>query len=164
MRRWIPLIASLLCLLMLLSLLPTAVFADDDEIEIVDELTDDTLISEEELDGELVVLPGQETGWQVPEEELRPFYGRTGWLQLELDRPLLELVGHQRGGQACACYALAYCRTLLDGLAQPYSDFNLGTNENDAFCSWDYGSYESLNYTEAYEVYERIEDQCFAGG
>ena len=99
MRRWIPLIASLLCLLMLLSLLPTAVFADDDEIEIVDELTDDTLISEEELDGELVVLPGQETGWQVPEEELRPFYGRTGWLQLELDRPLLELVGHQRGGQ-----------------------------------------------------------------
>ena len=49
MRRRIPFIASLLCLLMLLSLLPAAVFAEDGEIDIVEEITDDTLISEEEL-------------------------------------------------------------------------------------------------------------------
>lgn len=163
MRRRIPFIASLLCLLILLSLLPAAVFAEDDGIEIVDEITDDTLISEEELDGELVVLPDAPDGWQVPEEELRPFYGSTGWLQLELDRPLLEQVGHQRGGVACACYALAYCRTLLDGRAQPYSDFNLGTGENDAWCAWYYGDYESLNFTEAYEVYERIVEELIDG-
>ena len=163
MRRRIPFIASLLCLLMLLSLLPAAVFAEDGEIDIVEEITDDTLISEEELDGELVVLPDAPDGWQVPEEELRPFYGRTGWLQLALNRPLLEQVGHQRGGVACACYALAYCRTLLDGRAQPYSDFNLGTNENDAWCAWYYGDYESLNFAEAYEVYERIVEELLDG-
>ena len=73
MRRRIPFIASLLCLLMLLSLLPAAVFAEDGEIDIVEEITDDTLISEEELDGELVVLPDAPDGWQVPAEELRPF-------------------------------------------------------------------------------------------
>ena len=162
MRQRISLIALLLCLLMLMSLLPAAAFADD-EIEIVDELADDTLISEAELDGELVELPGGPEAWRCPEEELRPFTGEYGWLQLELDRPLLEQVGHQRGGQACACYALAYCRTLLDGRAQPYSDFNLGTDENDAWCAWYYGDYESLNFTEAYEVYERMVEELSAG-
>ena len=163
MRQRISLTALLLCLLMLTSLLPAAAFADDDTIEIVDELTDDTLISEAELDGELIELPGGPEAWRCPEDELRPFTGEYGWLQLALDRPLLEQVGHQRGGQACACYALAYCRTLLDGRAQPYSDFNLGTDENDAWCAWYYGDYESLNFTEAYEVYERMVEELSAG-
>ena len=163
MRQRISLIPLLLCLLMLMSLLPAAAFADDDTIDIVDELTDDTLISEAELDGELVELPEGPEAWRCPEEELRPFTGEYGWLQLELDRPLLEQVGHQRGGVACACYALAYCRTLLDGRAQPYSDFNLGNDENDAWCAWYFGDYESLNFTEAYEVYERMVKELSAG-
>ena len=82
MRQRISLIALLLCLLMLMSLLPAAAFADD-EIEIVDELADDTLISEAELDGELVELPGGPEAWRWPEEELRPFTGEYGWLQLD---------------------------------------------------------------------------------
>ena len=155
-------LAALVCLLMLCALLPAAALAEDADIVVVED-PDESLITEEELDGEIVGLPGESVGWQVPEEELRPFYGDYGWLQLALDRPLLEQVGHQRGRQSCACFALAYCRTLLDGRAQPYSDFNLGTNEDDAWCAWDFGNYESLNFTEAYEVYERIVEELDAG-
>ena len=162
MRRRIPWIASLLCLLLLLHLLPASACAEDGELVIIDELGEDTLISEEEMDGELVFLP-DEDGWQVPEEELRPFYGEYGWLQLKLNLPLQEQVGHQRRGVACACYALAYCRTLLDGKAQPYSDFNLGTNEDDAWCSWAAGNYDSLSFTQACEVYERIVEELCQG-
>lgn len=163
MRRRIPFIAALLCLLMLFSLLPATALANNSEIVIVESPTEDALISEEEMDGEIVDLPGEADGWQVPEEELRPFYGEYGWLQLALNRPLQEQIGHQHRGVACACYALAYCRTLLDGKAQPYSDFNLGTSEDDAWCSWAAGNYDSLNFTEAYEVYERIVEELCQG-
>ena len=163
MRRRLPFLAALLCLLMLLSLWPAAGFAEDGDI-VIDEPDEDwaDLISDEEIEDGLIVLPGEES-WLCPEEELRPFYGEYGWLQLALDRSLLEQVGHQRGGQACACYALAYCRTLLDGEAQPYSDFNLGTNEDDAWCSWTAGSYDSLNFTDACEVYERMVKELCGG-
>lgn len=163
MRRRIPFLAALLGLLLLFSLLPASALAEDLDIVIVEDCEDELVISAEELDGELIDLPGEGTDWRVPEEELRPFYGAYGWLQLALDRPLLEQVGHQRGRQACACYSLAYCRTLLDGEARPYSDFNLGTNEDNAWCSWELGDYESLNFTEACEVYERMVEELNAG-
>lgn len=163
MKRIRAITAALLGLLLLFCLLPAPAFAEDVDIVIIDDFEEDLVISEEELDGDLAVLLGTADGWQAPEEELRPFYGEYGWLQLELDRPLLEQVGHQRGRQACACYSLAYCRTLLDGEAQPYSDFNLGTDEDNAWCSWELGDYESLNYTMACEVYERMVEELDAG-
>ena len=73
MRQRISLIPLLLCLLMLMSLLPAAAFADDDTIDIVDELTDDTLISEAELDPKRVAQVIGETGYELLSCDSEPY-------------------------------------------------------------------------------------------
>ncbi len=141
-------ILALLCLLLSAGLLPAA-YAEDGDIAIID-----TEGGGEEI---IILINEPEPTPEEPPEVLRPFYiGIYSWLRLELDRGLLEQVGHQTGGQSCACFALAYCRTLLDGKAYSYSDFNMGRSEYDAYCNWYAGSYDSYSYTQAYEVYERI--------
>ncbi len=126
-------------------------------------------------DGELVLLPEEEIddgGIHVEDgteedaffDGLRPFYGVSySWLVLDLDRALLEQVGRQTRGVACACYCMAYCRTILDGQKRLYSEFNLGTGLEDAWCGWYLGGYDSINYTSASDVFERCYQELCAG-
>lgn len=113
----------------------------------------------------IIPLIEQEEWWLGQDwDTLRPFYGAEyGWLRLELNVPQLEQVGHQFGGQACACYSLAYCRTLLDGRAHDIQEFNLGFGEADAYCAWYAGSYDSLLMENASDVFERMYQELCAG-
>ena len=62
-------------------------------------------------------------------------------LLLSINWDHIRQVGHQAsGGQACTCYAYAYCKTILDKRVHYYSEFNYGTNEYDAWAPWTDGS------------------------
>lgn len=62
-------------------------------------------------------------------------------LALSINWEHIRQVGHQiSGGQACTCYAYAYCKTILDGQVHYYTEFNQGTNEYNAWASWTDGA------------------------
>ncbi len=157
-------LALLLALLLLTSgAAPAGLAADLDPAPADTEDGGTVLLPEEEIDdgGIHVEGGGEEDAFF---DGLRPFYGAAwSWLQLELDRSLLEQVGRQTRGVACACYALAYCRTILDGEKRLYSEFNLGTGLEDAWCGWFLGNYDSINYTDASDVFERCYQELCAG-
>ncbi|MBR0355298.1 MAG: InlB B-repeat-containing protein [Oscillospiraceae bacterium] len=166
-KQWI---ALLLCLLMAMSLLPVSAAAEggDDagliDIEPIDGEDDSPWIGEDEIGGDLItVIGGDEV--EVPVETApRPAgahpYGR---LVLDVDWSLIEQVEHQHGGQACACFSLAYCRTILDGVPHQFSEYNSGTSELDAWCQWSWGNYVSNNYLDTDESYENIYKELCGG-
>ena len=64
-----------------------------------------------------------------------------GSLLLNINWDHIIQVGHQvSNGQACTCYAYAYCKTILDKKVHYYSEFNQGTNEYDAWAPWTDGA------------------------
>lgn len=60
---------------------------------------------------------------------------------------LLKKVGKQISGSvACACYSLAYCRTMLDGKVHYYYEYNKGVNDEfNASAQWGSGNYYTVN-------------------
>lgn len=158
-------IAALLSLMLLFSLMPARGYAVDDIIDLIDlEEPEDTDKLTDPLDGEIVLVDEPDLDFEEDwADELRPFSGLYGWLLLQLDQSLLEQVGHQRGGQACACFSQAYSRTILDGESHPWMEYNLGRSGEDAWCDWTIGSYTSGFYTHASDVYEKIYDELCAG-
>ncbi len=79
-----------------------------------------------------------------------------GRLVLNFNWALIGEVGVQHGGQACACFSLAYCRTILDGRSYSYADFSLGTSEEDAYADWSLAAYAGYYPTDKQSAYERI--------
>ena len=76
----------------------------------------------------------------------------------------IQSVGHQAPkGQACACYGLAYCRTILDGKVHYYSEYSSGTNEYNAYCSWWLGQYNGFFPSDKSDAYRRIYSEISAG-
>lgn len=65
-------------------------------------------------------------------------------LLLDVNWNNIEQVGHQAVGNSisCACYSLAYCRTMLDDEVHRCSEYNLGASEWDAWTNWVVGDYE----------------------
>lgn len=65
---------------------------------------------------------------------------------LYCNNDLLKQVGKQiSGGYACACYALAYCRTMLDGKVHHYYEYNNGIkDEYNISCQWGAGNYYTV--------------------
>ena len=63
---------------------------------------------------------------------------------LKIDQNLIDQVGIQSPGDGnCSAYALAYCRTILDGRVRNWSEFWLdGTG-----AIWDWGNY-SRHYSD----------------
>lgn len=165
MKHKVQWIAALLSLMLLFSLIPARGYAMDDIIDLIEvEEPGDPIEPTDPYDGEIVLV--EEPDLSAAEDwvdELRPFSGPYGWLQLQIDPSLLEQVGHQRGGQACACFSQAYCRTILDGESHPWMEYNLGTSGEDALCDWSIGAYTSGFYTHASDVYEKIYDELCAG-
>ena len=157
--------ALLLGLALLFALLPGRGYAEEvgDElpVEVTAEPTAEPTTeptAEPTTGDEGISLIEQEEWWLNEDwDTLRPFYRATyTWLRLDRNVAELDKVGHQFGGQACACYSLAYCRTLLDGHWHDIQEFNLGRGEADAYCSWYSGSYDSLFPESLSEVYERM--------
>ena len=140
-------ISLLLCLLLVLSLMPAAFAEEGDDDIILIEGEDDpaTGVGLDELGEGLIPIvegePASTVGTADPSAVSRT-YGR---LVLDVDWALIEQVDHQEGGEACACFALAYCRTMLDGRPHQYGEYNIGTVEH-AYCSWTLGSYQ-MNYS-----------------
>ena len=63
-------------------------------------------------------------------------------LLLDINWSNIQAVGHQiSGSNACACYAMAYLFTILDGYTHYYSEYNMGTNEDDAWSPWNGNNY-----------------------
>lgn len=64
---------------------------------------------------------------------------------LNINKSELQKVGTQDlSGNACACYATAYCRTILDGYAHSWYEYdaNNGNNgESNTWCMWGRGNY-----------------------
>lgn len=57
----------------------------------------------------------------------------------------IAAVGNQpQGSDACACYSLAYCRTMLDGRVHSWSEYDVnGGNPYNSCASWSKGGYGS---------------------
>lgn len=159
--------ALLLSLALLFALLPGRGYAEEVDDELAVEATAEPTAepgveltaeptAEPTTDDEGISLIEQEEWWLEEDwDDLRPFYRATyTWLRLDRNVTELDKVGHQYGGQACACYSLAYCRTLLDGYWHDIQEFNLGLGEADAYCSWYAGDYTS-NFSESIsDIYE----------
>lgn len=64
---------------------------------------------------------------------------------LYLNADLLTKVGTQPAyTYTCACYALAYCRTMLDNSVHYYSEYNrYGADQYNASCVWGWGDYST---------------------
>ena len=62
---------------------------------------------------------------------------------LSMNKTELDKVGRQTESGPCGCYALAYCRTILDGYAHSWTEFDgSGTHESSkAWASWTSGTY-----------------------
>ncbi len=61
---------------------------------------------------------------------------------MPLNSTNLKSVGAQdRNGVACSCFALAYCRTILDGKAHSFSEYNkYGNSQTNVDCIWGNGN------------------------
>ncbi|MBQ9894157.1 MAG: C39 family peptidase [Ruminococcus sp.] len=86
-------------------------------------------------------------------------------LQININE--IKKVGTQNpDGQACACYAMAYCRTILDGYAHSWTEYdanNGSLGENNAFCMWKNGNYnKGYSYSEL-NLYQNAYDSINAG-
>lgn len=127
----------LACLTLLLALPPPSAQAEDLDIVIVE--------TEDESDGEFIAVEGEENEDYLSGNWETGFSAAAGSSRIaDIDWDMIRQVGCQHGGQACACFALAYCRTILDGQVYAYSDFSLGTSEEDAYASWTLGGYEGF--------------------
>lgn len=65
-------------------------------------------------------------------------------------------VGNQpSGSDACGCYAVAYARTVLDGYAHSWSEYNYNRNGNpyDSCAAWSWGGFGSANASET-DIYK----------
>ena len=73
---------------------------------------------------------------------------------LPLNEALLRQTGKQDSrGEACSCYALAYCRTILDGKSHKFSEYNQnGDTEFNVTCVWSIGGYYSVTADSKKEV------------
>ena len=165
-KQWISL---LLCLLMTLSFLPLSASAEGGEdpgvieIEPIEEEGGSEWVGEEEIGGELISIIGGEEELTVDTEPKPAGAHPYGRLVLNVDWSLIEQVEHQHGGQACACFSLAYCRTILDGVPHQFSEYNSGTSEYDAWCQWSWGNYVSMNFLDTNDAYEYIYKELCAG-
>lgn len=67
---------------------------------------------------------------------------------------LLKQCGVQKDWtNSCSCYALAYCRTLLDGKVHYYYEYNrYGKDETSVDCIWSKGNYSSHNASSISEL------------
>ena len=84
---------------------------------------------------------------------------------LPLDREKLQAVGKQDSkGEACSCYALAYCRTILDGTVHSFSEYNQnGNTEFNVLCVWSKGGYASVTAENRQQVLQACYDSINAG-
>ena len=84
-------------------------------------------------------------------------------LQINWDH--IKAVGHQAVSGPCACYALAYCRTLLDGYAHSWTEFNASSSSDPkaASAGWYLGSYEGYFPSSKEAVYERMYSEILGG-
>ncbi len=84
---------------------------------------------------------------------------------LPLDREKLQAVGKQDSrGEACSCYALAYCRTILDGIVHSFSEYNQnGNTEFNVLCVWSKGGYASVTAENRQQVLQACYDSINAG-
>ena len=132
--------------------------AADDEVIIIEEEDAEVIVELEE--GEDIPSPGGEPPTYQYQMSLRELPKNVTWengqLILNFNWALIGEVGVQHGGQACACFSLAYCRTILDGTSYSYADFSLGTSEKDAYASWTLGAYAGYFPSNKQSAYEFI--------
>ena len=77
----------------------------------------------------------------------------------------IRSVGHQSVSGPCACYALAYCRTILDGYPHSWTEYNASSSSNpsEASAGWYLGSYESTFPTQKSVAFERMYSEVING-
>ena len=76
----------------------------------------------------------------------------------------IAAVGNQaKGSQSCACFAQAYCRTILDGRVHAWHEYNYNKNQdqNSALATW--SGLSNCHSTNAQTVYRAMYDQINAG-
>ena len=143
---------------MTLTLFSQRSFAEGIEIVYVEEEETEEIV---ELEGAEDIPLGEEEAtkyqYQIGTSKLpENVTWANGRLVLNFNWALIEEVGVQHGGQACACFSLAYCRTILDGISYSYADFSLGTTEEDAYASWNLAAYQGYYPTNKQNAYELI--------
>ena len=87
---------------------------------------------------------------------------------LEFDMELIKKVGYQAPkSKWCACYALAYCRTILDGKVQPYSNYSVGwlpkVNRYSYDVDWSKGNYTKVKASSTQALYKTLYDSINEG-
>lgn len=77
----------------------------------------------------------------------------------------LNQIGKQASGSvSCSVFALAYCRTILDGTPKHWSLYNeYGNTQYNVKCIWDWGQYNMNNDWNENTVYKNVVSNIDAG-
>jgi len=86
-------------------------------------------------------------------------------LMLCTDSYLLSAVGHQElGGYACSCFALAYARTITDGVVHYFSEYNVyGNDQYLVSAAWSSGDYYRCVYSQKSELFRDLYEDLLEG-
>ena len=85
-------------------------------------------------------------------------------LQMDINWDHIETVGKQDfDGQACACYALAYCRTMLDGKVHEWHEYSNTKDENKASAQWGPAKYTSHKKKDKAVTFKKLYDELCNG-
>ena len=85
---------------------------------------------------------------------------------LQYDSNIINQVGQQAAGSvSCACFALAYCRSILDGYAHSWSEYDgIGNGDQwNAECAWGNGNYKMAWAPDHLSLYQAVYDQINNG-
>ncbi len=86
---------------------------------------------------------------------------------LNIDWSIIKGVGKQApNSEACSCFALAYCRSMLDGKAHKWYEYNSdgwGTSETNVWCNWGKGRYTNDGIPSKDEVFRRLYNEVSSG-
>ena len=183
-NAWKRSLALLMTLVLLLSLLPAAAFAEEDVAEepVAEEPV--SLSQIEEDSGQLAVDLEENLSEENDEDNLLDGVDLTRNIellnkekeysvnshqysaaQLKINWDHIRSVGHQSAGQACACFSYAYMRTILDGKVHYWTEFNSssGSNQGTAIAPWQGSTWSGYFPSDKNAAFERLYSEISNG-
>jgi len=85
-------------------------------------------------------------------------------LQMDINWDHMKTIGKQNfNGEACACYALAYCRIMLDSKLYPWYEFSNSRDEFNCSAQWGDGDYSKYRNESKADTFKKLYNELCKG-